>query len=199
MAVRVVLLRVLSVAGTMAVRVAPHPLARPANRLPARAFCSMLSPAGDDAGAGARRSPSRGRTRRATGRAPAGGLRYNPEYFAAQAAAGALAGGAARPLHQGRRRPAAGGEPHESARQRSSVPVGARVLVVQKEHQRTGERTEGRVLRLLTKSGYHPRGIKVMLESGVVGRVHELCGGEEAQPQSVGEQHPQPPSAPGGP
>lgn len=197
MAVRVVLLRVLSVAGTMAVRVAPHPLARPAARLPARAFCSMLSPAGDDAGAGARRSPSRGRTRRAP--AGCGGLRYNPEYFAAQAAAGALARGAARPFHQGRRRPAAGGEPHESARQRSSVPVGARVLVVQKEHQRTGERTEGRVLRLLTKSGYHPRGIKVMLESGVVGRVHELCGGEEAQPQSVGEQHPQPPSAPGGP
>ena len=48
------------------------------------------------------------------------------------------------------------------------------VLVVQKHHQRTGELTRGIVARILTKSGTHPHGIKVMLESGIVGRVKEI-------------------------
>ncbi len=46
-----------------------------------------------------------------------------------------------------------------------------RVQVVQKHHQKTGELTEGIIAVLLTKSSYHPHGIKVRLESGVVGRV----------------------------
>jgi len=58
---------------------------------------------------------------------------------------------------------------------RSNVKIGARVLVVQKQDQRTGKLTEGVVKRLLTNSANHPRGIKVMLESGVVGRVQEIC------------------------
>lgn len=57
---------------------------------------------------------------------------------------------------------------------RANVTVGARVRVVQKQHQPTGELTEGVVERLLTNSPNHPRGIKVRLASGVVGRVKEI-------------------------
>lgn len=57
---------------------------------------------------------------------------------------------------------------------RSNIAIGSRVMVVQKQHQRTGELTEGQVARLLTKSKNHPHGIKVMLESGIVGRVKEI-------------------------
>ncbi|HRL51785.1 MAG TPA: YwbE family protein, partial [Enterococcus aquimarinus] len=40
-----------------------------------------------------------------------------------------------------------------------------------KQDQRTGKLTEGVVKRILTNSPQHPHGIKVMLESGIVGRV----------------------------
>lgn len=59
---------------------------------------------------------------------------------------------------------------------RSNVKIGATVMVVQKQDQRTGKLTEGVVQRLLTNSQQHPRGIKVMLESGIVGRVQEIKG-----------------------
>ncbi|APG66379.1 hypothetical protein LPB136_02600 [Tenacibaculum todarodis] len=59
-------------------------------------------------------------------------------------------------------------------RKRSNVTVGLFVEVVQKNHQRTGELTEGVVSRLLTKSPNHPHGIKVQLESGIVGRVKNI-------------------------
>jgi uncharacterized repeat protein (TIGR03833 family) len=51
------------------------------------------------------------------------------------------------------------------------VPIDAEVVVVKKEDQRTGRETRGIVSRHLTRSEYHPRGIKVMLADGVVGRV----------------------------
>jgi len=51
------------------------------------------------------------------------------------------------------------------------IRIGLKVKVVQKQHQKTNELTEGIVKRILTKSPTHPHGIKVMLESGVVGRV----------------------------
>ncbi len=57
---------------------------------------------------------------------------------------------------------------------RSNIQIGANVRVVQKHHQRTGELTEGIVMRILTNSPNHPHGIKVMLESGIVGRVKEI-------------------------
>lgn len=57
---------------------------------------------------------------------------------------------------------------------RADVKVGARVRIVLKADQPTGRRTEGVVARLLTKSSFHPHGIKVMLEDGRVGRVQEL-------------------------
>lgn len=57
---------------------------------------------------------------------------------------------------------------------RKNIKVGAKVLVVQKQDQRSGKLTEGVVQRLLTNSEVHPRGIKVMLEGGIVGRVREI-------------------------
>jgi uncharacterized repeat protein (TIGR03833 family) len=49
-----------------------------------------------------------------------------------------------------------------------------KVRIVQKQDQSTGRLTEGIVRDLLTKSPTHPHGIKVRLESGIVGRVKEL-------------------------
>ena len=57
---------------------------------------------------------------------------------------------------------------------RSNISIGLTVNVVQKHHQRSGELTEGVVARILTNSPNHPHGIKVKLESGVVGRVKEI-------------------------
>ncbi|NLB42308.1 MAG: YwbE family protein [Clostridiales bacterium] len=57
---------------------------------------------------------------------------------------------------------------------RNDITVGAHVKIVLKADQRTGKLTEGVVARLLTKSSFHPHGIKVMLEDGQVGRVQEV-------------------------
>lgn len=58
--------------------------------------------------------------------------------------------------------------------ERADIKPGMKVLVVQKQDQRSGALTEGVVQSLLTKSPHHPHGIKVRLESGVVGRVKEI-------------------------
>jgi len=57
---------------------------------------------------------------------------------------------------------------------RSNIKIGATVLVVQKQDQRTGKLTEGIVDKILTNSSEHHRGIKVMLQGGIVGRVKEI-------------------------
>lgn len=57
---------------------------------------------------------------------------------------------------------------------RENIKQGTKVKVVQKQDQRTGKLTEGVVQKILTKSPKHPHGIKVMLESGIVGRVNEI-------------------------
>lgn len=57
---------------------------------------------------------------------------------------------------------------------REDVKIGARVNVVEKQNQRSGELTEGIVKDILTKSSNHPHGIKVRLEDGRVGRVKEV-------------------------
>lgn len=57
---------------------------------------------------------------------------------------------------------------------RADVKIGARVKIVLKADQCTGRLTEGVVARLLTKSAFHPHGIKVILEDGQVGRVQEI-------------------------
>ncbi|MDH3394094.1 MAG: YwbE family protein [Desulfobulbaceae bacterium] len=58
---------------------------------------------------------------------------------------------------------------------RNDIKAGLRVFVVLKEDQRTGKRTEGVVKEILTNSQTHPHGIKVRLESGLVGRVKMVC------------------------
>ncbi len=57
---------------------------------------------------------------------------------------------------------------------RADIKVGARVNIVLKADQRTGRLTGGAVAKILTKSSFHPHGIKVMLEDGQVGRVQEI-------------------------
>jgi uncharacterized repeat protein (TIGR03833 family) len=54
---------------------------------------------------------------------------------------------------------------------RENIKPGISVSIVQKQHQRSGELTEGVVADILTNSSNHPHGIKVRLESGEVGRV----------------------------
>lgn len=61
-----------------------------------------------------------------------------------------------------------------SGQSRDAIQIGARVNIVLKADQRTGKLTEGTVAKLLTKSPFHPHGIKVMLSDGQVGRVQEI-------------------------
>ena len=57
---------------------------------------------------------------------------------------------------------------------RKNIHIGSLVKIVEKQNQRTGKLTEGRVNKVLTHSSEHPHGIKVKLENGVVGRVKEI-------------------------
>jgi uncharacterized repeat protein (TIGR03833 family) len=57
---------------------------------------------------------------------------------------------------------------------RDNIKIGITVMVVQKQDQSSGKLTEGVVKRILTNSQEHHHGIKVMLESGIVGRVKEI-------------------------
>jgi uncharacterized repeat protein (TIGR03833 family) len=61
-----------------------------------------------------------------------------------------------------------------SGQHRENIKPGMKVSIVLKKDQRTGNRTEGIVENLLTKSSYHPHGIKVRLSDGQVGRVKEI-------------------------
>ena len=61
-------------------------------------------------------------------------------------------------------------------KRRSDIKVGAKVAIVLKKDQRTGNLTRGVVKDILTNSATHPHGIKVRLESGKVGRVKEIEG-----------------------
>ena len=54
---------------------------------------------------------------------------------------------------------------------RSDIKIGKEVSIVLKDDQSSGALTEGVVLDILTKSLYHPHGIKVRLTTGEVGRV----------------------------
>ncbi len=57
---------------------------------------------------------------------------------------------------------------------RANIKPGQRVLIVLKEDQRSGKLTEGIVKDILTRSPFHPHGIKVRMENGQVGRVKEI-------------------------
>jgi len=54
---------------------------------------------------------------------------------------------------------------------RSDIKIGKEVSIVLKDDQSSGALTEGVVQDILTKSLYHPHGIKVRLITGEVGRV----------------------------
>ena len=57
---------------------------------------------------------------------------------------------------------------------RDKISLGIMVQIVQKQDQRTGKLTEGKIKRILTSSQVHPHGIKVELENGKIGRVQKL-------------------------
>lgn len=63
-------------------------------------------------------------------------------------------------------------------RRRSDIHPGQTVEVVLKQDQRTGKRTRGIVRDILTPSPQHPRGIKVRLTNGLVGRVQAILTAE---------------------
>ncbi|CZT44897.1 uncharacterized protein RSE6_05150 [Rhynchosporium secalis] len=73
----------------------------------------------------------------------------------------------------------------------SNVPTtqhvipGASVSIILKIDQPTGRQVQGTVAELLTR-GNHPRGIKVRLQDGRVGRVQKMASEEEARTGSAG-------------
>lgn len=58
--------------------------------------------------------------------------------------------------------------------ERKNIRTGSKVNIIQKQHQRTGQLTEGVVKDILTNSAVHHRGIKVRLDNGIIGRVQEV-------------------------
>jgi uncharacterized repeat protein (TIGR03833 family) len=59
-------------------------------------------------------------------------------------------------------------------RNRAEIRPGIEVDIVLKKDQRSGNLTRGVVRDILTKSAYHPHGIKVRLSDGQVGRVKAI-------------------------
>lgn len=57
---------------------------------------------------------------------------------------------------------------------RKNVKAGQKVDIILKQDQRTGKLTRGIVKDILTNSANHPHGIKVRLESGLVGRISSI-------------------------
>ncbi|GAB1446247.1 MAG: YwbE family protein [Cyclobacteriaceae bacterium] len=62
----------------------------------------------------------------------------------------------------------------KDGRNKINIVAGNEVEVVKKEDQGTGKLTLGVVKKILTKAPTHPHGIKVLLESGEVGRVKDV-------------------------
>lgn len=56
----------------------------------------------------------------------------------------------------------------------ADVKPGITVMVELAEDKRTGRLTGGRVQEVLTTSPFHPHGIKVILETGLVGRIKQI-------------------------
>ena len=63
-----------------------------------------------------------------------------------------------------------------SGKDQKDIKPGLQVDIVLKQDQRSGKLTRGTVKEVLTKSSYHPHGIKVRLETGEVGRVVGIVG-----------------------
>ena len=61
-----------------------------------------------------------------------------------------------------------------NGQERKHIKKGSKVLIVLKKDQKSGKLTEGLVKDILTRSSFHPHGIKVRLDNGNVGRVKEI-------------------------
>ncbi len=57
---------------------------------------------------------------------------------------------------------------------RSALKPGTKVWVIEKENYGTNNYTQGIVAEILTSAPTHPRGIKVKLTDGTIGRVQWL-------------------------
>ena len=57
---------------------------------------------------------------------------------------------------------------------RNKITIGMTVQIIQKQDQRTGKLTNGKVKRILTSSNFHSHGIKVELDGGKIGRVQTI-------------------------
>jgi uncharacterized repeat protein (TIGR03833 family) len=57
---------------------------------------------------------------------------------------------------------------------RKDIRPGLAVSIVLKQDQRSGKLTRGIVKDILTKSAFHPHGIKVRLMDGQVGSVQQI-------------------------
>ncbi len=62
----------------------------------------------------------------------------------------------------------------KSGRSRKNIHLGDTVDIIMKKDQRTNRLTRGIVKDILTNSSTHPRGIKVRLQTGQVGRVQTI-------------------------
>lgn len=61
-----------------------------------------------------------------------------------------------------------------NGKRREDIYAGLLVDIILKKDQRTGQLTRGTVKDILTNSVYHPRGIKVRLCDGKIGRVQMI-------------------------
>ncbi len=57
---------------------------------------------------------------------------------------------------------------------RANLKLGIEVDIILKKDQPTGKLTHGKVAQILTGDAFHPRGCKVRLEDGQVGRVQKI-------------------------
>lgn len=57
---------------------------------------------------------------------------------------------------------------------KNKMKIGTTVSVVKKEDQGTEKRVKGKIKRFLTKKKHHPRGLKVELKDGTIGRVQKI-------------------------
>jgi uncharacterized repeat protein (TIGR03833 family) len=62
----------------------------------------------------------------------------------------------------------------KNGQNRKDIHPGLSVEIVLKKDQPTGKLTQGVVKDILTKSPIHPRGIKVRLQDGQIGRVQVI-------------------------
>jgi uncharacterized repeat protein (TIGR03833 family) len=61
-----------------------------------------------------------------------------------------------------------------NGQRRADIYEGLDVAIILKQDQRSGKKTYGIVMDILTSAPFHSRGIKVRLEDGQVGRVVEI-------------------------